>query len=48
MYLGTLVETGPSAEVYGAPRHPYTAGLIEAIPLPDPSPARQGFRRARR
>jgi peptide/nickel transport system ATP-binding protein len=36
MYLGKLVELGTSAEVYGAPRHPYTAGLIESIPLPDP------------
>jgi peptide/nickel transport system ATP-binding protein len=36
MYLGRLVELGPSADVYGAPRHPYTAGLIESIPLPDP------------
>jgi peptide/nickel transport system ATP-binding protein len=36
MYLGRLVELGPSTEVYGAPRHPYTAGLIESIPLPDP------------
>jgi peptide/nickel transport system ATP-binding protein len=36
MYLGKLVELGSSAEVYDAPRHPYTAGLIEAIPLPDP------------
>ena len=36
MYLGRLVELGPSDEVYGAPRHPYTAGLIESIPLPDP------------
>jgi oligopeptide/dipeptide ABC transporter ATP-binding protein len=36
MYLGRLVELGPSTEVYGAPRHPYTAGLIESIPRPDP------------
>jgi peptide/nickel transport system ATP-binding protein len=36
MYLGKLVELGTSAEVYRAPRHPYTAGLITAIPLPDP------------
>ena len=37
MYLGTLVETGTSEQVYRAPRHPYTAGLIRAIPLPDPA-----------
>jgi len=36
MYLGHLVEIGTSSEVYDAPLHPYTAGLIEAIPLPDP------------
>jgi peptide/nickel transport system ATP-binding protein len=37
MYLGTLVELGGSHEVYNAPRHPYTAGLIESIPVPDPA-----------
>jgi peptide/nickel transport system ATP-binding protein len=37
MYLGTLVEVGTSEQVYRAPRHPYTAGLIGAIPLPDPA-----------
>jgi peptide/nickel transport system ATP-binding protein len=37
MYLGTLVELGGSHEVYSAPRHPYTAGLIESIPVPDPA-----------
>ena len=37
MYLGRLVELGTSDEVYGAPRHPYTAGLIASIPLPDPT-----------
>jgi peptide/nickel transport system ATP-binding protein len=36
MYLGRLVELGTSEEVYSAPRHPYTAGLIQSIPLPDP------------
>jgi oligopeptide/dipeptide ABC transporter ATP-binding protein len=36
MYLGKLVELGTSAEVYQAPLHPYTAGLIRSIPLPDP------------
>jgi peptide/nickel transport system ATP-binding protein len=37
MYLGRLVELGTSEEVYGAPRHPYTAGLIQSIPHPDPT-----------
>lgn len=37
MYLGKLVEIGPSDDVYNAPRHPYTAGLIRSIPVPDPA-----------
>jgi peptide/nickel transport system ATP-binding protein len=37
MYLGKLVELGTSDQVYSAPRHPYTAGLIQSIPLPDPA-----------
>jgi oligopeptide/dipeptide ABC transporter ATP-binding protein len=37
MYLGKLVELGPSADVYSAPRHPYTAGLISSVPVPDPT-----------
>jgi peptide/nickel transport system ATP-binding protein len=36
MYLGKLVEIGPASEVYERPAHPYTAGLLEAIPEPDP------------
>jgi oligopeptide/dipeptide ABC transporter ATP-binding protein len=36
MYLGKLVEWGPSKQIYGQPRHPYTAGLLAAIPTPDP------------
>jgi peptide/nickel transport system ATP-binding protein len=36
MYLGRLVEVGPTEEIYGAPRHPYTQALLSAIPVPDP------------
>jgi oligopeptide/dipeptide ABC transporter ATP-binding protein len=36
MYLGKLVEIGSSASIYARPAHPYTAGLLEAIPEPDP------------
>lgn len=36
MYLGRLCEIGESDAVYTTPRHPYTAALLEAIPVPDP------------
>ncbi|MDH6232188.1 peptide/nickel transport system ATP-binding protein [Mesorhizobium soli] len=36
MYLGRLVETGPTQEVFAAPMHPYTATLIRSEPVPDP------------
>ena len=36
MYLGRFVEAGDTAEVFGAPRHPYTAALLSANPEPDP------------
>ncbi|HZX07126.1 ABC transporter ATP-binding protein [Kribbella sp.] len=40
MYLGKLVETGTTDDVYTATAHPYTAGLLAAVPDPDPSAAR--------
>jgi peptide/nickel transport system ATP-binding protein len=36
MYLGRLCEVGPSEQLFTKPAHPYTALLIEAIPVPDP------------
>ena len=32
MYLGTIVESGPVREIISNPKHPYTQGLIEALP----------------
>jgi oligopeptide/dipeptide ABC transporter ATP-binding protein len=39
MYLGRIVELGPSEEIYANPRHPYTQSLLRAIPQPDPAKA---------
>ena len=35
MYLGKLVETGPSQDVFDEPLHPYTQALFGAIPMPE-------------
>ncbi len=40
MYLGRVVEEGPTEEVFRAPRHPYTRMLLESVPLLEPSRAR--------
>jgi peptide/nickel transport system ATP-binding protein len=37
MYLGRIAETGPAADVYEHPAHPYTQALLSGIPLPDPA-----------
>lgn len=36
MYLGRLVEYGPTEEVIGNPKHPYTQGLMAALPIMNP------------
>ncbi len=36
MYLGRIVEQGPTEEVYTRPKHPYTQSLLSAIPVANP------------
>jgi oligopeptide/dipeptide ABC transporter ATP-binding protein len=40
MYAGTIVEQGPTRRIFAGPHHPYTAGLLAA--LPDPTSATRG------
>ncbi len=44
MYLGHMVEVGPSDDVYHRPLHPYTIALLSAIPIPDPTIAKSKSR----
>jgi peptide/nickel transport system ATP-binding protein len=36
MYVGQLVEMATATSLFGRPRHPYTAALMKAVPVPDP------------
>ena len=44
MYLGRVVESGPTPELLARPRHPYTVSLLSAVPVADP---RRGMRARR-
>lgn len=41
MYLGEIVELGPSEAIFATPQHPYTQALLSATPIPDPESKRQ-------
>jgi oligopeptide/dipeptide ABC transporter ATP-binding protein len=40
MYLGRIVEVGPTAEVIADPQHPYSRALLSVVPVPDPGARR--------
>ncbi|HTB08451.1 MAG TPA: ABC transporter ATP-binding protein [Acidimicrobiales bacterium] len=41
MYLGKIVEIGDAESVFRSPAHPYTQGLLDVVPVPDPVEARK-------
>jgi peptide/nickel transport system ATP-binding protein len=41
MYLGKIVEVGPSEDIILKPTHPYTKALLTAVPVPDPTVKRE-------
>jgi len=44
MYLGRIVESATTDDLFAAPRHPYTEALLSAVPVPDPDAAAERLR----
>lgn len=41
MYMGIIVEEGPSNQLFAVPKHPYTQALLASVPIADPTKRRQ-------